>query len=115
MQSPSCANAAWSARVRAGAAAGPLRRAGRSTRLGQAVEPARPVIVLLGRVDFGDEPGVLEPLDRFIERPGTEPHTAFGVTFDLLLDAVAVAVAVGKRQQDVQVNERRRAARLVMS
>ena len=62
-------------------------------------------------VDFRDEAGVLEPLDGFVQGAGPEPHTTFGVTFHLLLDAVAVTIPIGQRQQDVEVNDRGRADR----
>ena len=79
--------------------------------LGEAIEPAWPVIVLFGRVHFGDEPGVSEALDGLVQGSRTEPDDPFGVTFDLLLNAVAVAVTVGERDQDVQVDERGRGRR----
>ena len=78
---------------------------------------AAPLVVLLGGgalVGLDDEPLLDHPLDRAIERARAEPQRAVGAGGDVLDDAVAVAVVVGHRDQDVegrrgQRQQRRRA------
>jgi hypothetical protein len=46
--------------------------------------------------------------DRRVECAGTEAHVAAGAVLDVLDDAVAVALAVGQREQDVELLSRER-------
>ena len=70
---------------------------------------ARQPIVAAPLVDGGgravallDPARLHQPLQRAVDRPGPEPHRAVGVTQHVLEDAVAVALAAGEREQDVE-------------
>ena len=55
-----------------------------------------------------DQPAVLQPLDRFVQRPGAEADRAAGALLDVLLDRVAVPRPVGEGEQDVSDREGQR-------
>jgi len=51
---------------------------------------------------FGDEPVAQRPLDHAVQRSGAEGHLPAGARFDLFQNAVAVAVGVAQREQDME-------------
>src|SRR5262249_8685004 len=87
----------------AGEARGFVDRGGAS-RTSDAVVAA-PRVVLLGigaLIELFDETLAPQPVDGAVERPGTELELALGARRDVLHDGVAVAVAVGKGDEDME-------------
>ena len=76
------------------------------------VAPLRDLSVLgiLGGVCFLNVRGVLQSLDRLVQRAGTKPYLAAGTFLDLLLDRISVAGAIGERQKDLDDREGERVA-----
>src|SRR5439155_3302258 len=72
---------------------------------------APPGIVLVGMgpvVELLDEAVMEHPLDGAVQRPGAEPQRAAGARGDVLHDGVAVALAVGERDEDMKDGEGQR-------
>ena len=68
-----------------------------------------PLVILLGvppLVQLDDEPLLEQPLDRRVQRSGVQLRPAACPLRDLLHDAVAMAVSVGKSDQDMESGRR---------
>ena len=53
-------------------------------------------------VAFDNQPVLLEALDQAVERSGAQGDLAFGPPLDFLDDRVAMLLAVGQREQDLE-------------
>jgi hypothetical protein len=66
------------------------------------VAPALVVVAGALRRHFRDQPGARHPLDGTVQRAGTHADCAGGRFLNLTGDGVAVPLAAGEREQDVE-------------
>ena len=71
------------------------------------IPPLRRLAVRRGleRLLLLDQPSILQPLNRLVERAGAKADGPVGAFFDVLFDGVSVPGAVCQRQEDVDDGE----------